>query len=192
MRSEDRLWYWTFLDFDLFVWFWYSYDKIFHPTTFFGRFDAVIHFAGLKAVGDSVAKPLLYYSNNLISTITLLDVMVKNNCKNVRASPELVHIYHPSGSLLLNQLLQWLKWITPFRLSWFWKVLWDLSSDEYLTIMCSLCFHLQQRYMVNQRAYPVQKIIHFMQWTPTAAPRYADNGVTEEVASCWYLPSVAR
>lgn len=46
------------------------------------KFDAVIHFAGLKAVGDSVAKPLLYYSNNLMSTINLLDVMVKNNCKN--------------------------------------------------------------------------------------------------------------
>lgn len=49
-----------------------------------GRFDAVIHFAGLKAVGESVAKPLRYYSNNLISTINLMDVMSKNSCKNVR------------------------------------------------------------------------------------------------------------
>lgn len=49
----------------------------------FGRFDAVIHFAGLKAVGESVAKPLLYFNNNLMSTINLLDVMSKNNCKNV-------------------------------------------------------------------------------------------------------------
>lgn len=48
-----------------------------------GRFEAVIHFAGLKAVGESVAKPLLYYNNNLMSTINLLDVMSKNNCKNV-------------------------------------------------------------------------------------------------------------
>ena len=37
--------------------------------------DAVIHFAGLKAVGESVEKPLLYYSNNLISTLILLDAM---------------------------------------------------------------------------------------------------------------------
>lgn len=48
------------------------------------RFDAVIHFAGLKAVGESVAKPLLYYNNNLIGTLNLLDSMSKNNCKNVR------------------------------------------------------------------------------------------------------------
>ncbi len=37
--------------------------------------DAVIHFAGLKAVGESVAKPLAYYDNNLISTLILLDAM---------------------------------------------------------------------------------------------------------------------
>lgn len=48
-----------------------------------GRFEAVIHFAGLKAVGESVSKPLRYYSNNLISTINLMEVMSKNNCKNV-------------------------------------------------------------------------------------------------------------
>lgn len=48
------------------------------------RFDAVIHFAGLKAVGESVAKPLLYYNNNLIGTLNLLDFMSKNDCKNVR------------------------------------------------------------------------------------------------------------
>ncbi|KAG0582175.1 hypothetical protein M758_3G038100 [Ceratodon purpureus] len=47
------------------------------------RFEAVIHFAGLKAVGESVAKPLLYYNNNLLSTINLLDVMSQNNCKNL-------------------------------------------------------------------------------------------------------------
>lgn len=47
------------------------------------RFDAVIHFAGLKAVGESVEKPLLYYDNNLIGTITLLEVMAAQGCKNV-------------------------------------------------------------------------------------------------------------
>jgi len=39
------------------------------------RIDAVIHFAGLKAVGESVAQPLRYYRNNLDSTLTLLEVM---------------------------------------------------------------------------------------------------------------------
>ncbi|MGM9681618.1 MAG: UDP-glucose 4-epimerase GalE [Eubacteriales bacterium] len=43
--------------------------------------DAVIHFAGLKAVGESVAKPLEYYSNNLIGTLVLLDVMRAHGCK---------------------------------------------------------------------------------------------------------------
>ena len=44
--------------------------------------DAVIHFAGLKAVGESVAKPLEYYTNNLGSTLNLLNVMRKHGVKN--------------------------------------------------------------------------------------------------------------
>lgn len=47
------------------------------------RFDAVVHFAGLKAVGESVQKPLLYFNNNLIGTITLLEVMASHGCKKV-------------------------------------------------------------------------------------------------------------
>ena len=42
--------------------------------------DAVIHFAGFKAVGESVAKPLEYYSNNLTSTLNLLDAMRQTGC----------------------------------------------------------------------------------------------------------------
>ena len=42
--------------------------------------DAVIHFAGLKAVGESVAKPLYYYQNNLIATMTLCQVMKEYDC----------------------------------------------------------------------------------------------------------------
>ncbi len=45
--------------------------------------DAVIHFAGYKAVGESVKKPLMYYSNNLQSTINLLEVMQKHNVKKL-------------------------------------------------------------------------------------------------------------
>lgn len=47
------------------------------------KFDAVIHFAGLKAVGESVAKPLEYYENNMNATFVLLDVMRKHGCKNI-------------------------------------------------------------------------------------------------------------
>ncbi|MBE6139710.1 MAG: UDP-glucose 4-epimerase GalE [Firmicutes bacterium] len=48
--------------------------------------DAVIHFAGFKAVGESVLKPLKYYRNNLDSTITLLEVMNEFNCKRIAFS----------------------------------------------------------------------------------------------------------
>lgn len=44
--------------------------------------DEVIHFAALKAVGESVEKPLEYYSNNLVNTLVLLDTMRKYNTKN--------------------------------------------------------------------------------------------------------------
>lgn len=54
-------------------------DKIFKKE----RFDAVIHFAGLKAVGESVIKPIEYYRNNLDSTLTLLEIMKKYNCKKL-------------------------------------------------------------------------------------------------------------
>ena len=47
------------------------------------RFDAVIHFAGLKAVGESVEKPLLYYHNNITGTLNLLDCMQKYNVKKI-------------------------------------------------------------------------------------------------------------
>ena len=45
--------------------------------------DSVIHFAGLKAVGESVEKPLEYYDNNVNGTIVLLQVMQKFNCKKI-------------------------------------------------------------------------------------------------------------
>ena len=45
--------------------------------------DACIHFAGLKAVGESVEKPWEYYENNIGGTLTLLDVLRKHNCKNI-------------------------------------------------------------------------------------------------------------
>jgi UDP-glucose 4-epimerase len=45
------------------------------------QFDAVVHFAGLKAVGESVAKPLEYYENNLVSTFALLRAMRRHGCR---------------------------------------------------------------------------------------------------------------
>jgi len=47
------------------------------------KIDAVIHFAGLKAVGESVQKPWEYYENNIAGTLTLVDVMRKHGVKNI-------------------------------------------------------------------------------------------------------------
>jgi len=47
------------------------------------KFDAVIHFAGLKAVGESVAEPLWYYDNNLRGTINMLKAMKENGCNTL-------------------------------------------------------------------------------------------------------------
>ena len=45
--------------------------------------EAVIHFAGLKAVGESVREPIMYYTNNLESTLTLIEVMTEFNVKKI-------------------------------------------------------------------------------------------------------------
>lgn len=47
------------------------------------KIDAVIHFAGYKAVGESVKKPLMYYRNNIDSTLTLCEVMSEHNVKKL-------------------------------------------------------------------------------------------------------------
>ncbi|MDE6661276.1 MAG: UDP-glucose 4-epimerase GalE [Anaeroplasmataceae bacterium] len=56
-----------------------DFEKIFKEN----HIDAVIHFAGLKAVGESVALPLMYYENNLISTLNLLNLMRKYEVFNL-------------------------------------------------------------------------------------------------------------
>ena len=47
------------------------------------KIESCIHFAGLKAVGESVEKPWEYYENNIAGTLTLVDEMRKNGCKNI-------------------------------------------------------------------------------------------------------------
>ena len=54
-------------------------DKIFKTE----KIDAVIHFAGLKAVGESCVKPIEYYDNNIGGTLTLCNVMKANGCKKI-------------------------------------------------------------------------------------------------------------
>ncbi len=54
-------------------------DRIFNEN----KIDSVIHFAGLKAVGESCAKPIEYYDNNLGGTLVLLNAMRTHNCKKI-------------------------------------------------------------------------------------------------------------
>ena len=75
-----------------------------------GSFDAVIHFAGLKAVGESVEKPLEYYENNVSGTINLLECMKETGVKKIifsssatvygiQESPEYVETMKTGGEL---------------------------------------------------------------------------------------------
>ncbi len=54
-------------------------DKVFSEN----KIDSVIHFAGLKAVGESVERPLMYYTNNITGTLNLLETMKKYNVKKM-------------------------------------------------------------------------------------------------------------
>lgn len=62
------------------------------------QIDAVMHFAGLKAVGESVRKPLEYYYNNLTSTLVLLQAMRAHGVKNFVFSSS-VTVYGQAASI---------------------------------------------------------------------------------------------
>jgi len=69
---------------------------------FAGHVDAVIHFAGLKAVGESVAKPLAYYENNLDSTLALLAAMAHHDVRALVFSSSAT-VYGADGVLPLTE-----------------------------------------------------------------------------------------
>ena len=83
------------------------------------KIDAVIHFAGYKAVGESVAKPLEYYENNLVSTLNLCKVMREFNCKNlIFSSSATVYGFQPVMPITEEMPKQpasnpygWTKWM---------------------------------------------------------------------------------
>ena len=81
--------------------------------------DAVIHFAGFKAVGESVEKPIEYYRNNLGTTLTLLEVMRKHGCKDlifsssatVYSQVEEMPLTEESGPLGCSNPYGWTKYM---------------------------------------------------------------------------------
>ena len=66
------------------------------------KIDAVIHFAGLKAVGESVEIPLRYYRNNIDSTLTLLELMAEFGVKNIVFSSSAT-VYDPNNPMPLTE-----------------------------------------------------------------------------------------
>ncbi len=64
--------------------------------------DAVIHFAGYKAVGESVSEPLMYYENNIVNTLTLLEVMKKFGVKKIVFSSSAT-VYGISNEMPLSE-----------------------------------------------------------------------------------------
>lgn len=66
------------------------------------QIDAVIHFAGYKAVGESVRKPLMYYRNNIDSTLVLCKVMNEFNCKKIVFSSSAT-VYGDPASLPIRE-----------------------------------------------------------------------------------------
>lgn len=83
------------------------------------KIDSCIHFAGLKAVGESVEKPWEYYNNNISGTLTLVDVMRKNNCKNiifsssstVYGTPKEVPVTEQTPKGTCTNPYGWTKWM---------------------------------------------------------------------------------
>lgn len=81
--------------------------------------DAVIHFAGLKAVGESVRKPIEYYTNNIQGTLILTDVMRKYNVKNiifsssatVYGNPAMIPIIEECPKGVCTNPYGWTKWM---------------------------------------------------------------------------------
>ena len=78
-------------------------EEIFHDAHAANQsIEAVIHFAGLKSVSESISKPLKYWENNVIGTINLLKIMGKYNCKTIVFSSSAT-VYKAKANKLLNE-----------------------------------------------------------------------------------------
>ena len=66
------------------------------------KVDGVIHFAGLKAVEESILEPILYWQSNIIGTLNLLEIMKKNSCKNLVFSSSAA-LYESKDNIFLSE-----------------------------------------------------------------------------------------
>ena len=74
-------------------------------------FDTVIHFAGLKAVAESVEKPLFYYENNIVGTLNLLKAMKEHGCNSLVFSSSAT-VYGDQGVAMLDETMETGRGIT--------------------------------------------------------------------------------
>ena len=108
-------------------------NKIFDEN----KINGCIHFAGLKAVGESVIKPLAYYRNNLMTTLNLLEVMGKHKVKNIIFSSSAT-VYGQAAAMPITEEAPKLPCTNPYgwTKSMIEQILMDLyTSDDSWNII---------------------------------------------------------
>ena len=99
------------------------------------KIDAVIHFAGFKAVGESVREPLKYYRNNLDSTLTLLEVMEQAGCKKLVFSSSAT-VYGPNNPHPYKEEMPAIQSSSPYGWT---KVMIERILTDYCTAHPDFC-----------------------------------------------------
>ena len=99
------------------------------------KIDAVIHFAGFKAVGESVREPLKYYRNNLDSTLTLLEVMEEAGCKKLVFSSSAT-VYGPNNPHPYKEEMPAIQSSSPYGWT---KVMIERILTDYCTAHPDFC-----------------------------------------------------
>ena len=97
--------------------------------------DAVIHFAGFKAVGESVHKPLQYYRNNIDSTLMLLETMEAGNCQNLVFSSSAT-VYGPNNPYPYKEDMPAIQSSSPYGWT---KVMIERILTDYVTAHPDFC-----------------------------------------------------
>ena len=99
------------------------------------KIDAVIHFAGFKAVGESVREPLKYYRNNIDSTLTLLEVMEEAGCKKLVFSSSAT-VYGPNNPHPYKEEMPAIQSSSPYGWT---KVMIERILTDYCTAHPDFC-----------------------------------------------------
>ena len=110
-------------------------DRVFEKYSI----DAVIHFAGLKAVGESCQKPLLYYENNIGGTVTLCEAMAAHGCKTIVFSSSAT-VYGENNISPLNETMKTGGTTNPYGTTKYFieQILTDVAKSDPEWSICLL------------------------------------------------------